>query len=320
MSDPKKLNKTFIYLVPKRCNKKYNPCTELILIHEFIRLGYHIIPIYHLYIINVLFLILTRKIDGIIVNSINILWKNRLLLKLNLTTPIYWWYFDNPFLREKNNRQCMALAKNVAVFYNKHINHFNNYIKSGINPVWLDQGITDECQFVETDYYKYDIVFFGSLNIVHDTRTKLLKKMDKDYNLAIFTTMKNKFKELGFKNVFEAVKHNKIGEIVSQTKITLVLNATTKEAYCWSNRIHLMLGSGAFCLTDYIHGLEKSYVDGEECIFVKKLESLKEVVEYWISDDKINSRNEIRINGYKRAHAEHSYENRIKSLISNIES
>ena len=159
MSDQKKSNKTFIYLVPKRCNKKYNPCTELILIHEFIRLGYHIIPIYHLYIINVLFLILTQKIDGIIVNSINILWKNRLLLKLNLTTPIYWWYFDNPFLREKNNRQCMALAKNVAVFYNKHINHFDNYIKSGINPVWLDQGITDECQFVETDYYKYDIVF-----------------------------------------------------------------------------------------------------------------------------------------------------------------
>ena len=144
--------------------------------------------------------------------------------------------------------------------------------------------------------------------------------MDNDYNLAIFTTMKNKFKELGFKNVFEAFKHIKIVEIVSQTKITLVLNATTKEAYCWSNRIHLMLGSGAFCLTDYIHGLEKSYVDGKECIFVKKLESLKEVVEYWISDDKKEQREEIRLNGYKKAHAEHSYENRIQSLISNIES
>ena len=320
MSDQKKLNKTFIYLIPKKRNKKYNPCTELIIINEFIRLGYHIIPIYHLYIINVLFLILTRKIDGIIVNSINILWKNRLLLKLNLTTPIYWWYFDNPFLREKNNRKCMALAKNVAIFYNKHIIQFDNYKKYGINPVWLDQGITDECQFVETDYYKYDIVFFGSLNIVHDSRTKLLKKMDKDYNLAIFTPMKNKFKKLGFQNVFEAVKHSKIGEIVAQTKIVLVLNATTKEAYCWSNRIHLMLGSGAFCLTDYIQGLEKSYVDGEECIFVKNLDRLKANIDKWIRDDKKEQREEIRLNGYKKAHAEHSYENRIKSLISNIES
>ena len=166
LSDQKKSNKTFIYLIPKRCNKKYNPCTELIIINEFIRLGYHIIPIYHLYIINVLFLILTRKIDGIIVNSINILWKNRLLLKLNLTTPIYWWYFDNPFLREKNNRKCMALAKNVAIFYNKHINQFDNYKDYGINPVWLDQGITDECQFVETDNYKYDIVDLNKINLL----------------------------------------------------------------------------------------------------------------------------------------------------------
>ena len=108
--------------------------------------------------------------------------------------------------------------------------------------------------------------------------------------------------------------------VVSQTKITLVLNATTKEAYCWSNRIHLMLGSGAFCLTDYIQGLEKSYVDGEECIFVKNLDRLKENIDKWIRDDKKEQREEIRLNGYKKAHAEHSYENRIKSLISNIES
>ena len=108
LSDQKKSNKTFIYLVPKRCNKKYNPCTELILIHEFIRLGYHIIPIYHLYIINVLFLILTRKIDGIIVNSINILWQNKLLLKLNQMTPIYWWYFDDALAKEKiTNRRSL---------------------------------------------------------------------------------------------------------------------------------------------------------------------------------------------------------------------
>ena len=81
-----------------------------------------------------------------------------------------------------------------------------------------------------------------------------------------------------------------------------------------------MLGSGAFCLTDYIHGLENSYVDGEECIFVKNLDHLKENIDKWISDDKKKQREEIRLNGYKRSHAEHSYKNRIKALISNIES
>ena len=81
-----------------------------------------------------------------------------------------------------------------------------------------------------------------------------------------------------------------------------------------------MLGSGAFCITDYIIGLENSYSTGEDCIFVRNLEDLEETVEEWISDDKINERDRIRLNGYQKSHSEHSYENRIKSLISHIES
>ena len=45
------LNKTFIYLIPKGYNKKYNLCTELIIIDEFRRLGYKIFPIYRFYFI-----------------------------------------------------------------------------------------------------------------------------------------------------------------------------------------------------------------------------------------------------------------------------
>ena len=292
MSTQKKLNKTFIYLVPKRCKKKYNPCTELIIINEFIRLGYHIIPIYHLYIINVLFLIFTRKIDGIIVNSINILWQNKLLIKLNQMTPIYWWYFDDVLAKEKISNRVFYLAKNVSIFFNKNINHFQQFKKSGIKPVWLDQGVTENCKYSDTEEYKYDIVFFGSISFDHYSRTSLLKKIDEKYNLAIFTKSIKQLKKFGFQNVFAAVKHSKIGKIVAAAKITLVLNATTKNDNCWSNRIHLMLGSGAFCITDYIIGLENSYSTGEDCIFVRNLEDLEETVEEWISDDKINKKSD----------------------------
>ena len=48
-----KSRKTFIYLVPKGCKKKYNSCTELILIKEFINLGYNILPVYNLYLTTV---------------------------------------------------------------------------------------------------------------------------------------------------------------------------------------------------------------------------------------------------------------------------
>ena len=315
----KKLNKTFVYLVPRRCKKKYNPCTELIIINEFNRLGYHIIPIYHLYIINILILLLTRKIDGIIVNSINILWKNKLLLKLNQITPIYWWFFDNALAKEKISNKVFYLAKNVSIFFNKNFNQFQQFQNSGIKPVWLDQGITTDCKYFDTKEYKYEIIFFGSISFDHYSRTTLLKKIDQKYNLTIFTPSIKEFKKFGFKNVFAAVEHSKIGEIVAAAKISLVLNATTKYDYCWSNRIHLMLGSGAFCITDYITGLENSYITGEDCIFVHDLDYLEETVDEWISDEKMKERNRIRLNGYQKSHAEHSYENRIQSLISHIE-
>ena len=108
-------------------------------------------------------------------------------------------------------------------------------------------------------------------------------------------------------------------EITSKAKITLVLNSTIKEDYCWSNRIHIMLGSGAFCLTDYIVGLENSYVSGEDCIFVKDLDSIESAVNKWINDNSQNERNRIRANGYKKAHTIHSYKNRIELFMSHIQ-
>ena len=107
--------KIFIYLVPKQRKKHYNECTERIIIKEFIELGYKIFPIYNYYLINTLYLAMNNKIDGIIVNSIKILWTNKLLIKINSFIPIYWWYFDNPLLREKNYIKSIQIAKKVSI-------------------------------------------------------------------------------------------------------------------------------------------------------------------------------------------------------------
>jgi len=310
--------KIFIYLVPKQRKKHYNECTELIIIKEFIELGYKIFPIYNYYLINTLYLAMNNKIDGIIVNSIKILWTNKLLIKINSFIPIYWWYFDNPLLREKNYIKSIQIAKKVSIYFNKHYKQFNNYIKMGIKPIWLDQGTFSKKEFINSQNFDYDIVFFGSLNIVHTNRTNILKNIDKNYDLTIFTPSTKQFKKLGFKNVLPAIPHDDINKIVSKAKITLVLNATTKEDYCWSNRIHIMLGSGAFCLTDYIKGLEYSYEDGKDCIFIKNMDQMNKTIEYWLDDKMTKERNNIRLNGYKTANTKHTYENRIRSFIKSI--
>ena len=310
--------KTFIYLVPKRKKKHYNDSSETIIIKEFIKSGHTIIPIYNFYFINIIPKLLTNKIDGIIVNSIKILSKNRLLLIFNKLIPIYWWYFDNSLLKEKNYLKSIQIAKKVSIFFNKHYKQFNNYIKMGIKPIWLDQGTSSKKEFINSQKFEYDIIFFGSLNLVHANRTNILKNIDENYNLTIFTPSAKQFKKLGFKNVLPAIPHDDINRIVSKAKITLVLNATAKEDYCWSNRIHIMLGSGAFCLTDYIVGIENSYTDGEDCVFIKDLNSINKIINHWLNDKKINERNRIRLNGYNKAHEKHTYENRIKTILNKI--
>ena len=314
-----KRKKTFIYLIPKKGGRQFEKCTALIIIEEFIKLNHIIIPIRKFYVINIILQLLTKRIDGIIVNSIKILWNNKLILKFKKITPIYWWYFDNPFLKKKNHIKSILLAKQVSIYFNKHFKSFNEYKKNGINPIWLDQGITSKYIFIKPKKYKYDIIFLGSLNAMHDDRTKILKKIDDNFNLTIFTPSIKKFKKLNFKHILPAISHDKISSIVAQTKITLVLNATITEDYCWSNRIHIMLGSGAFCLTDYIKGLENSYENEKDCIFINNLDQIDEKIKFWLDEKMTKKRNEIRLNGYNKAHEKHSYENRIKSMISHID-
>ena len=106
-----------------------------------------------------------KNLGDITVNSIKILWTNKLLIKINSFIPIYWWYFDNPLLREKNYIKSIQIAKKVSIYFNKHYKQFNNYIKMGIKPIWLDQGTFSKKEFINSQNFDYDIVFFGSLNI-----------------------------------------------------------------------------------------------------------------------------------------------------------
>ena len=63
MSLQNKSSKTFIYLVPTNFKTKYEHCNELIIIEEFINLGYKIFPIYNFYFIRILYFIYRYKID-----------------------------------------------------------------------------------------------------------------------------------------------------------------------------------------------------------------------------------------------------------------
>ena len=99
----------------------------------------------------------------------------------------------------------------------------------------------------------------------------------------------------------------------------LNLNITKSQPYYWSNRIHLLLGSGAFCISEYIEGIEESYKNKRDCLFFNTKKELYELIDYWIQNKNDLEREKIRYDGFITTHKKHSYEKRIIEFLNHIE-
>ncbi len=77
-----------------------------------------------------------------------------------------------------------------------------------------------------------------------------------------------------------------------------------------------ILGSGGFLLTNYQRDFDDCYVSGEDYVSFYSKEDMFEKIEYYLSHDK--ERREIAENGFRRTMEEHTYERRIKEILSSI--
>ena len=175
---------SFYYLVPTDYNNLNKLKTEYYIIDELLKKNINIIPIFQLDDIQN-----NLKYDGIIFSSLKIILNNQEILtyaKKN-KIPVFWWYFDTAKIRFTRERRVRKIAKQVSIFFNKDKEYFPSYLKSGINPIWLDQGVPSICKFKKMKKYKYDLGFFGSYEKSHSSRTDLLKEIDDKFNLVIYS-------------------------------------------------------------------------------------------------------------------------------------
>jgi len=313
MSNIIKMN--FLYLLSKP-NKTYLIRDEEFVIKELINANHLVTKINNFYFLKILYYLSKYKIDAIIFSSLNIGKKNIFFLK-QLKKPLFWWYFDSANASRKRLKDVIRVAKNTKIFFNRDKINFSNYTKLGIKPIWLDQGAPDIInEKYNCNNFEYDVGFFGSLSSVHKSRAKLLKKIDEKFNLIIYSKDKHKFKKLGFKNVKNFVFKNQIPEAISKIKITLILNSTCSAPYYWSDRIHIMIGSGGFCLTEFIEGIDKKYLPNKHHIIFNGENDCFEKINFWL---KKNEKRKIIINnGFKHAHKYHSYKSRVLEFLDYI--
>ena len=312
--------RTFIYLMPNNCISGYRICTENFIVDELQNIGCKILVVNHSYTNKVKELLKKNSFEGIIFSSLRIIWNHKRILKIakKLGVKTYWWYFDSAMAKTKLTRKVNKVAPKVDIFFNKDYEEFSRYRKMDINPIWLDQGVSPVCNFVESDKYEFDLGFIGSISFDHMDRTKKLMKLDEQYDLAVYTSDGKDFNKMGFKNIFSPVSHSEFGEVVAKTKIMLSLNASSNKPFVWSNRIHLLLGSGAFCIADYVQGIEKSYTHEKDCIFFHNFDELFKLIDYWLKDDLKGEREKIRKQGFFTAHKKHSYNKRVNEFLNSL--
>ncbi len=316
------MSKTFIYLVPSKHSSYYKTRNEYFIIEELKKLGHVVHIVSGFYAFRIKQLQKLCSIDGIIFNSLKLIFRRKTILdwSRNKKIPVYWWYFDTATVNAKRQQRVIEVAKMVTTFFNKDKSMFSRYIDEGISPVWLDQGVPHLCEMVVAKEHQYDLGFFGSFHVVHQNRTSLLKLLDDKYSLIIYTSDVDKFKTAGFKNVRPAVDQKGIGTVVSEIKIVLVLNFSNLLPYYWSDRIHLMIGSGAFCIAEKIEGIETIYTDNEDVILFDGEQDLITKIDKSLSPDKDKERESIRKTGYAKAHQLNSYNNRVIQFCDNLPS
>ena len=306
--------KKFVYLVPNDFDNCSNPKTEFFIINEIRAKQIEIIACKSF---NAKLFETEKNIDGIIFSSLKMIWKEQKMIQYarHNSINLFWWYFDTASTSIGRKYKVRKIAKQVSLFFNKDLIRFKLYEKLGIKPIWLDQGVPRLCSINKDPNYKHDVSFFGSFEKSHSKRFKILKMINKKFDLIIYTKDTERFKANGFNNVKDFISHKSISKNLA--KINLVLHGDYNTDYCWSNRVHVMIGSSGFTLVEKIEGLDKFYKDNEHCVYFN-LDNLKNCLELWLcsSQDKIRER--IRLSGFDYAHKHHSYEERTQSFINQI--
>ena len=134
--------------------------------------------------------------------------------------------------------------------------------------------------------------------------------------MVIYSKDYKKFKEEGFSNCFPLVSQKDLSTKISQIKIILCFNNNIENSYCWSDRIHLMLGNGAFCIAQNTEGIQDFYKDNIDCIFFNNELELIDLINKWINLPK--ERYDIRKNAFDKSNSKNSYNCRVDEFLKYI--
>lgn len=154
--------------------------------------------------------------------------------------------------------------------------------------------------------------YFFARKLTHIERVLLLELLSERYDIRLYTRNDETVPE-GIPRFPEVSQMNDAFKVFYSSKINLNITMRSIESGI-PMRIFDIMSVGGFVLTNYQEEIPELFEEGKEIVTFRTPEELIDKADYYLGHD--TERINIGINGYKKVKKCHTYEHRLKKIIS----
>lgn len=231
-------------------------------------------------------------------------------LKELYSCPIAYWAFDyqadGQEWHERLIKECDVYLSKPFFDARKHKNW--NWLPQDFAPSFLDK-IPDS----EAPDKDIEVLFTGSWVPWESgqERVKVLKAINKKYDLHIYGVTPDQWEKEGFQNVHGPVMDHELPELIARAKINFSMDHVLAPGY-WSDRNAQIMACGGFVLFRSVAPSWLTFDEGIE--YFKTTEECLDKIDRYLKDDP--SRKRIADEGYKLAQDTLMVTNRVQELLT----
>jgi len=155
---------------------------------------------------------------------------------------------------------------------------------------------------------------FLGFKVASMERIMCLNELAKKYCVDLYTDS-NSLELIGVNNIGSVDYHKDMPKVFHQSKINL--NFTIRNIRSGIPlRVWDVLGAGGFMLTNFQAEIPQYFENGKDLVYFESINDMSKKVDYYLIHE--DERIQIAKNGYEKVKKYHSYESRLKQIISDI--
>ena len=159
----------------------------------------------------------------------------------------------------------------------------------------------------------FSTTFLG-FKVASMERIMCLNELAKKHCVDLYTDS-NSLELIGVNNIGSVDYHKDMPKVFHQSKINL--NFTIRNIRSGIPlRVWDVLGAGGFMLTNFQAEIPQYFENGKDLVYFESINDMSKKVDYYLIHE--DERIQIAKNGYEKVKKYHSYENRLRQIISDI--